>query len=104
MAFFGGFIFSSAPQVCAIVRGAFMIHRVFTYNAVYTMEDGKILLDKELHVHEHVHAHEHGVYPHQHKHEITEDITQKSDDRGQITENSLQRTQNRGQKTDNSRQ
>jgi hypothetical protein len=31
------------------------------------MADGKILLDKELHVHEHVHAHEHGVYPHKHQ-------------------------------------
>jgi cobalt/nickel transport system ATP-binding protein len=37
-----------------------------TANDIYTMADGKILLDKELHVHEHVHAHEHGVYPHQH--------------------------------------
>ncbi|MGD8393260.1 MAG: ABC transporter ATP-binding protein, partial [Desulfobacterales bacterium] len=32
-----------------------------TANDIYTMADGKILLDKELHVHEHVHAHEHGV-------------------------------------------
>jgi cobalt/nickel transport system ATP-binding protein len=36
-------------------------------DAIYTMEDGKILLDKELHLHEHVHAHEHGVYPHKHQ-------------------------------------
>jgi cobalt/nickel transport system ATP-binding protein len=35
-------------------------------DAIYTMEDGKILLDKELHLHEHVHAHEHGVIPHRH--------------------------------------
>jgi cobalt/nickel transport system ATP-binding protein len=47
-------------------------------DAIYTMEDGKILLDKELHLHEHVHAHEHGVYPH--RHEITEDREQKSED------------------------
>ena len=40
-------------------------------DAIYTLEDGKILLDKELHLHEHVHAHEHGVYPH--RHERTED-------------------------------
>jgi cobalt/nickel transport system ATP-binding protein len=37
-----------------------------TVDAIYTMQDGKILLDKELHVHEHVHAHELGTYPHQH--------------------------------------
>jgi cobalt/nickel transport system ATP-binding protein len=37
-----------------------------TADAIYTMEDGKILLDKELHLHEHVHAHELGTYPHQH--------------------------------------
>lgn len=42
-----------------------------TADAIYTMEDGKILLDKALHLHEHVHAHEHGVYPH--RHEITEE-------------------------------
>lgn len=38
-----------------------------TADAIYTMSDGKILLDEELHVHEHVHAHELGVYPHQHE-------------------------------------
>ena len=38
-----------------------------TADAIYTMQDGKILLDKELHVHEHVHAHELGTYPHQHE-------------------------------------
>jgi cobalt/nickel transport system ATP-binding protein len=38
-----------------------------TADAIYTMEDGKILLDKELHVHEHVHAHKLGTYPHQHE-------------------------------------
>ncbi len=37
-----------------------------TADAIYTMEDGKILLDKALHLHEHVHAHELGTYPHQH--------------------------------------
>ena len=46
-----------------------------TADAIYTMQDGKILLDKELHVHEHVHAHELGTYPHQH--EMPEDRTQK---------------------------
>jgi cobalt/nickel transport system ATP-binding protein len=53
-------------------------------DAIYTMEDGKIILDKELHLHEHVHAHEHGVYPH--RHEITEDSEQKSEDNGMRTE------------------
>ena len=38
-----------------------------TADAIYTMKDGKILLDKALHLHEHVHAHEHGVYPHRHE-------------------------------------
>lgn len=46
-------------------------------DAIYTMDDGKILLDKELHLHEHVHAHEHGVYPH--RHERAEGRNQKSE-------------------------
>jgi cobalt/nickel transport system ATP-binding protein len=37
-----------------------------TTSAVYTMENGKILLNQKLHVHQHVHAHRHGAYPHQH--------------------------------------
>ena len=53
-------------------------------DAIYTMEDGKILLDKELHLHEHVHAHEHGVYPH--RHERTEGRSQRSEDSGQKTD------------------
>ena len=36
-------------------------------NAIYTMEDGKILFDQEIHVHQHVHAHPHGTYTHEHK-------------------------------------
>jgi cobalt/nickel transport system ATP-binding protein len=36
-------------------------------DAIYTMDDGKILLDKELHLHKHVHAHELGTYPHRHE-------------------------------------
>ena len=47
-----------------------------TAGAIYTMEDGKILLDKALHVHEHVHAHELGTYPHQH--DVSENRSQKS--------------------------
>ena len=62
-------------------------------DAIYTMEDGKILLDKELHLHEHVHAHELGTYPHQHdiseerksmiagNHKITDDRRQGAMDR-----------------------
>ena len=61
-------------------------------DAIYTMEDGKILLDKEFHLHEHVHAHEHGVYPHQH--ERTEDSGQKSEVGGQRTEDKSQRSEN----------
>jgi cobalt/nickel transport system ATP-binding protein len=34
---------------------------------IYTMEDGKIIIDRELHVHQHVHAHPHGTYPHEHE-------------------------------------
>jgi cobalt/nickel transport system ATP-binding protein len=55
-----------------------------TADAIYTMDNGKIRLDKELHVHEHVHAHEHGVYPH--RHEMTEDREQKSEDRSRNEE------------------
>ena len=55
-----------------------------TANEIYTMENGKILLDRELQVHEHVHAHEHGVYPH--RHEMTEDREQKSGDRSRNEE------------------
>jgi len=49
-----------------------------TADTIYTMEDGKILLDKALHVHEHVHAHELGTYPHQH--DMSEDKGHKSKD------------------------
>jgi len=34
---------------------------------IYTMENGKILFDQEVHAHEHVHAHPHGAYVHEHK-------------------------------------
>ncbi len=34
---------------------------------IYTMENGKIILDRETHVHQHVHAHPHGTYPHEHE-------------------------------------
>ena len=33
---------------------------------IYTMEDGRILLEEELHVHRHAHAHRHGKVPHNH--------------------------------------
>jgi cobalt/nickel transport system ATP-binding protein len=38
-----------------------------TTNALYTMQDGRILLDNKLYVHKHVHAHPHGIYPHKHE-------------------------------------
>ena len=38
-----------------------------TTNAIYTMQNGRILLDKRMHVHEHIHAHPHGTYPHKHE-------------------------------------
>ena len=37
-----------------------------TTDKTYFMEDGRILLDEEVHFHEHVHAHRHGQVPHQH--------------------------------------
>lgn len=34
--------------------------------SVYTLQNGKIVLDTELHLHEHVHAHSYGRQPHKH--------------------------------------
>ena len=64
-----------------------------TADAVYTMKNGKIILDKELQIHEHRHAHELGTYPHQH--DMPEDRGQKSEVRGQKTEVRKQRSENR---------
>lgn len=36
-------------------------------DSIYSMDNGKILFDKEVHVHQHVHAHPHGAYAHDHK-------------------------------------
>lgn len=35
-------------------------------DSIYSMNNGKILFDKEVHVHQHVHAHPHGAYNHEH--------------------------------------
>jgi len=35
-------------------------------DSIYSMNHGKILFDKEVHVHQHVHAHPHGAYNHEH--------------------------------------
>jgi cobalt/nickel transport system ATP-binding protein len=35
-------------------------------DSIYTLQDGKIVLDTELHLHEHVHAHTYGRQPHKH--------------------------------------
>jgi cobalt/nickel transport system ATP-binding protein len=70
---------------------------VETTDAIYTMQDGKILLDKELHIHEHVHAHEHGVYPH--RHEIIADREQKTEDRRTGVADRRQRTEDRRQQS-----
>jgi cobalt/nickel transport system ATP-binding protein len=67
-----------------------------TADAIYTMQDGKVQLDRELHIHEHVHAHEHGVYPH--RHEMTDDSGQRSKDRRKGTADRRQRTEDRRQK------
>ena len=37
-----------------------------TTDHMYTMENGKILVDEELHVHVHEHAHKVGAHPHRH--------------------------------------
>ena len=37
-----------------------------TADHIYTMEDGKIILDEELHIHHHEHAHRVGTLPHKH--------------------------------------
>ena len=36
-------------------------------DSIYTMDKGKIIFDKEVHLHEHVHAHPHGSYHHEHE-------------------------------------
>jgi len=36
-------------------------------DSIYTMDKGKILFDKEVHLHKHVHAHPHGSYSHEHE-------------------------------------
>ncbi|UCF91510.1 MAG: ABC transporter ATP-binding protein [Desulfobacterales bacterium] len=38
-----------------------------TTHAIYTMANGKILVDQQMQVHQHVHAHPHGTYPHAHE-------------------------------------
>ena len=65
-----------------------------TVDAIYTMADGKILLDKELHVHKHVHAHELGTYPHQHN--MPEDRRRRSEDRRQRSEDRRQQSKRKG--------
>lgn len=34
---------------------------------IYSMENGKIMMDEELHVHHHHHVHKHGMKPHKHE-------------------------------------
>ena len=79
-------------------------------DSIYTMADGKILLDRELHLHEHIHAHEHGVYPHQHM--IASDdreyrkkgSTEWVSDRRLHKQDRRQRTQDRRQNLEDIRQ
>ena len=35
-----------------------------TTDSVYTMENGKIMIDEKMQLHQHAHAHPHGAYPH----------------------------------------
>jgi len=37
-----------------------------TTTTIYTMEEGRILLDQEAHIHQHLHAHPLGLCPHEH--------------------------------------
>jgi cobalt/nickel transport system ATP-binding protein len=37
-----------------------------TTTTIYTMEEGRILLDRESHIHQHLHAHPLGLCPHEH--------------------------------------
>ena len=69
-----------------------------TAEDIYTMSEGKIILDKELQVHEHVHAHPHGVYPH--RHEMTDDREQMAGDRRKRTEDRRQRSVDRRQRSE----
>jgi cobalt/nickel transport system ATP-binding protein len=69
-----------------------------TAEDIYTMSEGKIILDKELQVHEHVHAHPHGVYPH--RHEMTDDREQMSGDRRKRTADRRQRSVDRRQRSE----
>ena len=81
-----------------------------TADSIYTMTDGKILLDRELHLHEHVHAHEHGVYPHQHmvapndREYRKKGSTEWVSDRRQRKLDRRQRTQDRRQDLEDIRQ
>ena len=81
-----------------------------TANAIYTMADGRMLLDQKLHLHEHVHAHEHGVYPHQHMLSSHEREYRKKgsaewvSDRRQRKQDRRQRTQDRRQNLEDIRQ
>jgi len=36
-------------------------------DSIYTMDKGKIIFDKKVHLHEHIHAHPHGSYYHEHE-------------------------------------
>jgi cobalt/nickel transport system ATP-binding protein len=38
-----------------------------TTSAIYSMKEGTIQLDKELHLHRHAHLHPYGDHPHEHK-------------------------------------
>jgi len=37
-----------------------------TTDTVYTMKNGKIMIDEKMQLHQHAHAHPHGAYPHKH--------------------------------------
>jgi cobalt/nickel transport system ATP-binding protein len=58
-----------------LIQGFDLAYVVISHNArflseisakTYSMEDGRVLMDEEVHFHEHVHAHRHGQVPHRH--------------------------------------
>ena len=56
---------SDLEMACLLISHEFDFLTATT-DHMYTMEDGKILVDEELHVHVHEHAHKVGARPHRH--------------------------------------
>lgn len=50
---------------CVIISHEFQFLSETT-ERIYTMEDGKVLVDEQIYIHRHEHAHQHGKRPHRH--------------------------------------